>query len=214
MASALAWEDPSVNSINRLPPRTYAAPLASESAALTDTLEPETPYELSLNGNWKFRWTGDPALREKEFYRADFDDSGWYEIDVPSCVELRGFGCPGYTNQKFPHADTSHPTNAAFASIRDRQSGEANYNPVSSYRRRFTVPEGWKDRRTILRFEGVGSAFYVWVNGNLCGYAEDSKLPSEFDITDSVSKGENILAVEVYSKHFLSATLIKRYNIN
>lgn len=198
MASSLAWEDPSVNSINRFPPRTYAAPLASESAALTDTLEPETPYELSLNGNWKFRWTGDPALREKEFYRADFDDSGWYEIDVPSCVELRGFGCPGYTNQNFPHADTSHPTNAAFASIRDRQSGEANYNPVSSYRRRFTVPEGWKDRRTILRFEGVGSAFYVWVNGNLCGYAEDSKLPSEFDITDSVSKGENILAVEVY----------------
>ena len=197
-ASALAWEDPSVNSINRLPPRTYTVPLAEESAALTDALEPETPYVLSLNGFWKFRWTGDPALRVKDFQQTDFDDSDWYDIDVPSCVEMRGFGHPGYTNQKFPHADTSHPTNAAFASIRDRQTGEANYNPVSSYRRRFVVPDGWKGRRTILRFEGVGSAFFAWVNGKLAGYAEDSKLPSEFDVTDLLRGGENILAVEVY----------------
>ena len=68
--------------------------------------------------------------------------------------------------------------------IFDRDSGTHDFNPVSSYRRTFTVPETWKGRRVILRFEGVGSAFYVWVNGKKVGYAEDSKLPSEFDITE------------------------------
>ena len=199
------WENPEVNSINRLPPRTYAMPLAAEKDALTDALEPETPYAISLNGDWKYSWAGNPDLRVRDFYRTDFDDSDWYEIDVPSCVEMRGFGSPGYTNQRYPHANLSHPTNAAFASIRDRQSGRADYNPVSSYRTRFTVPDAWKDRRVILRFDGVYSAYYVWVNGKRVGYAEDSKLPSEFDITDVIGKREegrgkreNVLAVEVY----------------
>ena len=91
------WENPAVNSINRLPPRTYAMPLAAEADALTDDLEPATPYALSLDGNWKFSWTGDPALRPADFWRTDFDDSSWFEIDVPSCVETRGFGTRGYT---------------------------------------------------------------------------------------------------------------------
>ena len=205
LASAAEWENPSVNSINRLPPRTYAMPLASETAALTDALEPETPYKKSLNGEWKFSWAGNPDLRAKDFWQADYDDSDWFAIDVPSCVEMRGFGSPGYTNVRYPHADLSHPTNAAFATIRDRQSGKADYNPVSSYRRTFTVPESWKDRRVILRFDGVYSAYYVWVNGKKVGYAEDSKLPSEFDITPCLNRPieqseqpNNVLAVEVY----------------
>ena len=72
---AAEWEDLSVNSINRLPPRTYAMPLESEQAALTDALEPETPYKKSLNGEWKFAWAGNPELRQKDFWHADFDDS-------------------------------------------------------------------------------------------------------------------------------------------
>ena len=199
------WEDPSVNSINRLPPRTYSMPLADESAALTDALEPETPYRKSLNGTWKLSWAGNPDLRVKGFEQPGFDDSEWFDIEVPGCVELSGFGSPGYTNIRYPHADLSHPTNAAFATIRDRQSGRPDYNPVSSYRTRFTVPESWKGRRVILRFDGVYSAYYVWVNGREVGYAEDSKLPSEFDITDAIGFGDqgsgirkNELAVEVY----------------
>ena len=202
---AAEWEDPSVNSINRLPPRTYAMPLADEAAALTDALEPETPYKLSLNGTWKYAWAGNPELRVRDFWRADFDDADWLTIDVPSCVEMRGFGSPGYTNSEYPHADLSHPTNAAFATIRDRQSGKPDYNPVSSYRTRFTVPGNWKGRRVILRFDGVYSAYNVWVNGKKVGYAEDSKLPSVFDITDAIGIrdqgsgiGENVLAVEVF----------------
>ena len=185
------WENLAVNSRNRLPPRTYSVPLADEKAALTDALEPETPYAQSLNGLWKFRWCGDPARRPAGFQAMDFDDSDWATIDVPSCVELRGYGVPIYTNIRYPHAQD-------WPRIRDRFTGRADNNPVSSYRRTFTVPEAWAGREVILRFEGVGSAFYVWVNGQEVGYAEDSKLPSEFDITSALKPGENTLAVQVF----------------
>ena len=185
------WEDPHVNSIGRLPPRTYSMPLADEAAALTDALEPESPWRISLNGTWKISWAGNPGLRVRDFWTREYDDSRWHEIDVPSCVELRGFGSPGYTNANYPFK-REMPT------IRNRDTGADDYNPVSSYRRRFTVPASWKDRRIILRFDGVYSAYYVWVNGKRAGYAEDSKLPSEFDVTGFVRTGENVLAVEVY----------------
>ena len=186
------WENLAVNSISRLPARTYAAPLASVASALTDRLTFETPYVRSLDGSWKFAWTGDPALREKDFYRTDYDDSRWFDIDVPSCVELRGYGVPIYANTDYPHK-------REYPFVRDLITGEANYNPVASYRTRFTVPENWRGRRVVLRFEGVYSAYYVWVNGQKVGYAEDSCLPSEFDITHCLrAEGENLLAVEVY----------------
>ncbi|MGN0833412.1 MAG: glycoside hydrolase family 2 TIM barrel-domain containing protein [Kiritimatiellia bacterium] len=195
---ALEWEDTSVNSINRLPPRAYTMPLADERSALTDRLEPETPYRLSLNGTWKYSWAGNPDLRVTDFWRTDFDDSAWFDLDVPSCVELQGFGSPGYTNIRYPHK-------LEWPRILDRASGKPDYNPVSSYRRTFVVPESWKGRRVILRFDGVYSAYYVWVNGRRVGYAEDSKLPSEFDVTQYLLPAEpgqpapaNLLCVEVY----------------
>ena len=192
LSAAPEWEDPAVNSINRLPARTYTVPLADESAALTDALEFPSPYAMSLNGEWRFRWVGDPARRPQGFEATDFDDSGWGVIDVPSCVEMRGYGAPIYTNNRYPHKK-------APPKILDYASGRPDFNPVSSYRRTFALPQGWKGRDTILRFEGVGSAFYVWVNGRFVGYAEDSKLPSEFDITPYVREdGENLVAVQVY----------------
>ena len=192
------WENLAVNSVNRLPARTYAMPLANEQAALTDALEFETPYAKSLNGIWKISWAGNPDLRVKDFWKADFNDADWFTVDVPSCVELRGFGSPGYTNIRYPHAwkpelDIANPT------IRNRDTGKPDYNPVSSYRRTFAVPAEWKGRDVILRFDGVSSAFYVWVNGEKVGYAEDARLPSEFDVTKFLKpEGENVLAVEVY----------------
>ncbi|MCF0175814.1 MAG: DUF4981 domain-containing protein [Bacteroidales bacterium] len=184
-------EDPQINAINRLPARTFTLPLASVKDAFTDELEPNTPYRKLLNGEWKISWTGDPANRIKDFYRTDFDDSCWETIDVPSCVELRGFGTPGYTNATYPHKPTP-PV------IRDYDFGTGDYDPVSSYRTTFTVPEGWDGRKIIIRFDGVYSAYHFWVNGQMAGYAEDSKLPSEFDITAFLNKGENQLAVEVF----------------
>ena len=84
------WENLEVNSINRLPARTYAMPLADEQAAFSDALEPTTPYAVSLNGDWKIKWVGDPARRPLDFWKTDFDDADWATIDVPSCVEMRG----------------------------------------------------------------------------------------------------------------------------
>ena len=197
------WENFEINSINRLPARTYAMPLADEQAAFSDALEPPTPYAVTLNGDWKIKWVGDPARRPLDFWKPDFDDADWATIDVPSCAELRGYGSPIYTNVRYPHKDMSNHADEGFAMIFDRDSGTHDFNPVSSYRRTFTVPEAWKGRRVILRFEGVGSAFYVWVNGKKVGYAEDSKLPSEFDVTDYLTTGgtentENTLAVQVF----------------
>ncbi|MGN0846884.1 MAG: glycoside hydrolase family 2 TIM barrel-domain containing protein [Kiritimatiellia bacterium] len=185
------WENTAVNSINREPARAYSMPLSDEKAAFTDDLEPKTDYRVSLNGLWKISWCGNPALRPLDFWRTDYDDSQWFTIDVPSCVEMRGFGSPGYVNVRYPHANK-------WPNILDRDTNKPDYNPVSSYRRTFTVPEGWKGREVFLRFDGVYSAYYVWVNGQKVGYAEDSKLPSEFNVTKYLKAGENQLAVEVY----------------
>ena len=185
------WENLAVNSRNRLPARTYAMPLENEQAAFCDELEPATPYKKSLNGDWRIKWVGDPARRPVDFAAPDFDDSDWSIIDVPSCVELRGFGSPIYTNVNYPHKNE-------WPKILDRFTGKPDYNPVSSYRTKFTVPEGWGGRDVILRFDGVASAYYVWVNGKAVGYAEDSKLPSEFNITEFLTAGENTLAVQVF----------------
>ena len=178
------WENECVTEINRLPARADGFPLARTEDALTAG-EPPTPYVKSLNGRWRFCWNGSPKQRPVDFFKTDYDDSNWLEIDVPSCVEMKGFGSPGYVNIVYPHKNEP-------PFIGDE------YNPVSSYRTTFTVPPEWKGRRVILRFNGVYSAYYVWVNGKKVGYAQDSCLPSEFDITEFLSQTNNTLAVEVY----------------
>ena len=143
LSAANDWENLQVNSINREPARAYTMPLASEEAAFTDAIVPESPYCKSLNGIWKISWAGNPQLRVKDFYRVDYPDCDWFTIDVPSCVEMRGFGSPGYVNVLYPHK-------MEWPFIKDRQSGKSDYNPVSSYRRTFTVPAEWKGR-VLLR---------------------------------------------------------------
>ncbi len=178
------WENELVNYVNVEPARAYSFPLASVESALTPEL-PETPYVKSLNGRWRYNWCGAPAQRPKDFWRSDFDDSDWYTIDVPSCVEMKGFGVPQYSNIKYPHPATPPYT-------------DRDYNPVSSYRTVFTVPAEWKGRPVFLRFEGVYSAYYVWVNGEKVGYSEDSCTAHEFNVTKYLKEGGNTLAVEVY----------------
>ncbi|MCQ2180759.1 MAG: DUF4981 domain-containing protein [Bacteroidales bacterium] len=173
--------DPQVNSIDRESARAYSMPLAGVAAALNDELEPVTPWVKSLNGVWEISWSGDPSRRSDV----------WQTIDVPSCVETRGFGVPGYTNVRYPYKHEP-------PFIRDYVLGTEDYNPVSSYRTEFTVPETWAGRDVILRFDGVYSAYFVKVNGCQAGYAEDSKLPSEFNVTKYLKPGTNLLEVEVY----------------
>ena len=183
--NAPEWQNELVNYVNVEPARTYAMPLSSEKAAFTEDL-PETPYVKSLNGTWRYNWCGTPDRRPVDFWNPDYDDAGWYDIPVPSCVELQGYGVPIYTNIRYPH-----PANPPYT--------DRDYNPVSSYRTAFSVPDGWKGRRVYLRFEGVYSAYYVWVNGRKVGYSEDSCTAHEFDITPYLnSQPLNTLAVEVY----------------
>lgn len=178
------WEDPNILSINKEAPRTTAYPFADVQGALTVDRS-KSPYFKLLNGNWKFHWVGKPEQRPVDFYKPDYDVSKWATIEVPSCWEMKGYGIPIYTNVRYPH-----PTNPPFI--------DHSYNPVGSYRTEFEVPANWKDRDTIIRFQGVYSAFYVWVNGQKVGYSEDSKGPAEFNITPYLKDGKNTLAVEVY----------------
>lgn len=182
--AAREWEDETVNSVNREPARAVSFPLNSVKAALSDD-EPATPYRVLLNGDWRYMWNGSPADRPQDFFKTDFDDSSWYTIDVPSCVEMRGYGIPIYTNVRYPHARTPPLIGM-------------EYNPVSSYRTLFNVPAGWQSRPVFVRFDGVYSAFYLWVNGQYVGYSEDSKLPAEFNLTKYLKAGPNQMAVQVY----------------
>ncbi|MDQ2985583.1 MAG: DUF4981 domain-containing protein, partial [Armatimonadota bacterium] len=178
------WENPQVIGINKVAPRADSVPFPSLETALRGNRE-SSPYWKSLNGDWKFNWVGKPADRPEDFYRTDFDDSKWKSIAVPACWEMKGYGIPIYTNIRYPHG-----ANPPFI--------PHEYNPVGSYRTVIQVPKAWDGRRTVIRFAGVYSAFYLWVNGKKVGYSEDSKGPAEFDLTEFVTSGDNLLAVEVY----------------
>lgn len=165
------WEDPFVNSINRETARAYRDVAAADA--------------VSLNGVWRGYWVGSPKQRITDFYRIDFDDSAWEKITVPSCAEMQGFGAPNYTNIRYPHQKNPPLIGDEF-------------NPVMSYRRDFELPNSYRDKQVFIRFDGVYSAYYLYINGKKVGYSEDSKLPSEFDITKYVKEGKNKIAVEVY----------------
>jgi beta-galactosidase len=188
------WENPLVFGRNKLPPRNSAWPCPDAASALTSTYE-TSPWLRSLDGDWSFHWSPDPMSRPTEFFRPDFDVSGWRSIPVPSCWELQGYGVPLYVNFRYPFQPNfprvMDDPPKEFTSYRQR-------NPIGSYRRTFEVPADWAGRRVVLHFAGVSSAMYVWVNGHEVGYSEDSRLPAEFDLTDKLQPGTNVLAVEVY----------------
>ncbi|MGQ9588669.1 MAG: glycoside hydrolase family 2 TIM barrel-domain containing protein [Planctomycetota bacterium] len=188
------WEDERVVGRGKEPGRATALPYPDRASALLGTRE-ATPWHLSLNGRWKFRWAPDPASRPAGFEKPEYDVSSWDEIPVPSNWQLQGYGVPLYVNIRYPfRADPPRVTGEPpreFTAYRHR-------NPVGSYRRDFEVPASWKGRRVFLQFDGVDSAFYLWVNGAEVGYSEDSRTPAVFDVTRYLGDGANVLAVEVY----------------
>jgi beta-galactosidase len=188
------WENPRVFEINRLPAHAAFTSYPDERSARAATPGP-TPYEQSLDGKWKFHWVATPDERPRDFWKPETDVSSWKEIDVPSNWERQGYGTPIYTNIVYPFKRDAPKVMgeppADWTAYKQR-------NPVGSYRRTFTVPASWDGRRVALVFGGVNSAYYVWLNGQMVGYAEDSRLPSEFDVTSLLKPGENVLAVEVY----------------
>ena len=181
------WENPRVFAINKEAPQATFISFPDLKQALSK--EPrQSPWYKSLNGRWKFNWVPKPADRPLDFWRPDYDDSRWKEIEVPSNWELQGYGIPIYVNSRYDFA----PRNPQPPEIPHEN------NPVGSYRLKFTVPESWKDLEVFIHFGAVKSAFYLWVNGQKVGYSQDSKTPAEFKITPYLKSGENLLALEVY----------------
>ena len=180
------WENQHVLQINREPAR----------AAFIPFVKTQGDSFISLDGKWKFSWSAVPENRVKDFYLNNFDDSSWTDFRVPANWENNGFGTPIYVSAGFsfkidPPRVTSAPKQD-YTSFKER-------NPVGQYRRSFILPESWtSDGQMFLRFEGVMSAFYVWINGNKVGYSQGSMEPSEFNITPYIVKGENKIAIEVY----------------
>jgi beta-galactosidase len=180
------WENHRVLQINREPARAAFVPFARRPGDRV----------ISLDGVWRFRWTATPEERVPDFYRAGFDDSQWVDFPVPANWEVNGYGTPIYVSAGYPFKInppfvTDEP-NPAYTTYKER-------NPVGQYRRTFTLPGDWvRDGQTFVRFEGVMSAFYVWVNGERVGYSQGSMEPAEFNITPYILPGENRIALEVY----------------
>ncbi|AQT67998.1 Beta-galactosidase [Anaerohalosphaera lusitana] len=188
------WENSEMIGQNKLAPHTTMVSYDSKEAALRQSCE-ESPFYLPLNGQWRFNWAAVPAERPAEFYKLDYNVSGWDMISVPSNWQLEGYGVPIYTNITYPFkVDPPRVTSEPDRSY----TAYKNRNPVGSYRRTFQVPENWDRREVFIHFAGVKSAFYVWVNGKRVGYSQGSMLPAEFNVTEFVTSGENIVAVEVY----------------
>ena len=196
------WENQKIIGINKMPGKTTFYPYASVAEMKADPaydqpwLHSNSSRYMLLSGDWKFHWVKQPEERPMTFWKKDFDDSKWDVIPVPSNWEMLGYDKPIYANVEYPHANTP-PFIKARPGFND---GGANYgiNPVGSYLRTFTVPDGWRDRRTILHFGGIYSAANVWVNGKYIGYTQGANNVAEFDITDALKPGENTLAVEVF----------------
>ncbi len=199
------WENEQMIAINKEPARATGLPFASVDSAVeaytmkrpADAFKTwrNSPFYQSLNGNWRFHWVKSPDERPVDFYRTDFDVSGWDEIPVPSNWEIQGYGTPIYSNVTYPHL---REPPKIIGNVRQRFTAAREPNPVGSYRTTFTVPSDWAGRQAFIHFDGVASAFYLWINGQKVGYSQGSRTPAEFNITRYLRSGENILAAEVY----------------
>ncbi|MCF0197794.1 MAG: discoidin domain-containing protein [Bacteroidaceae bacterium] len=206
------WDNVSTTQLHREPAHTLELPLADASNVELNGID-NSPYSLSLNGTWRFKWVATPTARPVDFEKTTYNDTSWDEIEVPSCWQVYGvrngksWDKPLYCNVAYPFSFNQ----TTFSVMADRP-GWFTYNsnmpnPVGSYRRTFTVPSDWDGRDVFVRFNGAGHGYYVWVNGNFCGYAEDSYLPSEWKITDYLTEGENTIAVQVY--RFTNGSLLE-----
>ena len=193
------WENEKIIGRNKLPGHVTMVPYPDIASLKGDKDYFEKPWEmprsadyLCLNGNWKFHWVKEPSLRPKDFYKDSYDVSGWAEIPVPSCWEQYGYGTPIYSNVTYPF--NGKPSRIVPV---PGYTSEKEPNPTGSYKREFTLPESWTEKEVFLHFDGVYSAFSVWVNGKYVGYSQGPNNDSEFDVTKLVHAGTNTVSVEV-----------------
>ena len=182
------WQNPEINAVNRAPMHTNF--FAYESIEATKSNKEKSSNFMTLNGIWKFDWVANVDARPTDFWKLEFNDKGWNDLQVPGVWELNGYGDPIYVNvgyawrNQFKNNPPLVPT---------------TNNHVGSYRKEIIVPSDWKGKDIIAHFGAVSSNMYLWVNGKFVGYSEDSKLEAEFDLTPYLRTGQkNLIAFQVF----------------
>jgi len=195
IAKNAPWENPAVFAVNRCQQHAPIFAYDSVAAAAAAKSRADSPWFLSLDGSWRVKWAPEPSKAPQGFEQPDFAVAAWPTVNVPDSLECAGFGTAIFRNVGYywtadpPFVSRPAPTNFLV---------HAEPNGTASYRRDFTLPEGWQARRTFLRFDGFAAAIDVWVNGEKVGYAEDGRQGAEFDVTPFVKPGKNVLAVRTY----------------
>ncbi|WP_083272916.1 glycoside hydrolase family 2 TIM barrel-domain containing protein [Alteromonas confluentis] len=180
------WQNPQVLQKNRLEPRAHFFAFTEDPGAFNTTPWDSSDY-LSLNGTWEFKLAENPDAAPDDFMQPDYAEKGWGEIPVPGNWELNGYGYPNYVNIRLDYGP-------------ETPSGEipSENNSTGLYRKHVSVPEDWAGDRVVAYFGAVKSSFSVWVNGKYVGYSQDSKTAAEFDITDKLKSGDNLIALKVH----------------
>ena len=182
------WLDPEVNAVNRAP--MHSSYFAFESVEDSNGDKASSDNYVSLNGKWKFNWVADADKRPTDFWKVNYDDSSWGQINVPGMWELNGYGDPIYVNNGYAwrnHFENNPP-----------QVPEKD-NHVGTYRKEIEIPADWKGKDVIAHFGSATSNISLWVNGKYVGYGEDSKLENEFDITPYIRPGQkNLITFQIF----------------
>lgn len=177
------WQNPKLIQRGREKAHTTFFPYCGEAAARSGN-RGKSAYYRQLNGRWQFTWAPEPRLAPKDFEQPSYDSSIWDSIPVPSNWEMLGYGRPNYTNVNYPF-----PYDPPYV---------PDENPVGCYRKTFTLPAAWKGKRVFITFDGVDSFYYLYINGKEVGCSKVPHMPAEFDITDYVTGGTNLVAVKVF----------------
>ncbi len=193
------WENETIFAVNKEPGHVTYIPFPSIETLKADQsfdkpwLEPSSSLYQSLNGVWKFNWVKQPSERPMDFFKTGYNVSSWKEIPVPSNWEMHGYGTPIYTNITYPFKN-----NPPFIQPQKGYTNEKEPNPVGSYRRDFDIPTGWDGKNIFIHFDGVYSGFYIWINGKKVGYSQGANNVAEFNISEYVKPGKNMIAVQVF----------------
>lgn len=198
------WESPENLALNKEQPHAYIFPFQDVESA-RKVLPENSKFWQSLDGDWKFNWAPDPDSRPKDFYKMEFDVSGWDNIPVPSSWNIYGvqkdgslkYGVPIYVNQPviFQHKVAVDDWRGGV--MRTPPANWTTYkhrNEVGSFRRNFEIPQDWDGREVFISFDGVDSFFYLWINGQYVGFSKNSRNTANFNITPYLRKGTNVVA--------------------